>query len=74
MTGCDPWTVYEYDDYSGDAVCLYPADGDECYPGFFPFESDLGGMAGRGSSARVGCYADRKVVGKRRNQPITMDF
>ncbi len=63
MTGCDPWTIWRYDDYEGDSVCLYPSDTANCYPGFFPYEYDLGGMADAGSSAAVGCYSENKVVG-----------
>merc|ERR1712029_1047142 len=26
VTGCNPWTVYDYQNYGGQAVCFYPAD------------------------------------------------
>ncbi len=64
MTGCEPWTIWKYDYYRGDSVCLFPSDALNCYPGFFPFEEDLKGMAGQGSSALPGCYSRKKVVGK----------
>ncbi len=66
VTGCSAWTIYEYDNYQGDSVCLYPADTVNCYPGFFPYDEDLINMANKGSSARKGCYSNKKLVGKAR--------
>ena len=36
VTGCSAWTVYQYDDYLGRAVCLLPADVKACLPGIYP--------------------------------------
>ena len=63
MTGCNPWTIYQYDDYQGLAVCLYPSDTQNCYPGFFPTAGSLGGLAGEISSVARGCFAKTKIQG-----------
>lgn len=57
VTGCTPWTIYEYDNFEGNSYCLYPADTNNCYPGFFPSGSDLGGLSGKISSVRRGCFS-----------------
>merc|ERR1711879_600813 len=36
VSGCDAWTIYEYDNYQGRSVCLFPSDQINCYPSFFP--------------------------------------
>ena len=35
VTGCQPWTVYQYDNFRGNCACLYPSDTQKCYPGFY---------------------------------------
>ena len=39
VTGCNPWTLYEYNNYQGRCACVYPSDQSKCYPGFY---QDLG--------------------------------
>jgi len=64
VTGCNPWTVYEYQNYGGQAACFYPADTVKCEPGFFITESKMFGMSGKISSVRRGCFSHNKVVGE----------
>lgn len=63
VTGCRPWTVYEYDRYSGRAVCFYPSDTSRCSPGFFRNDQFMNGMSNRASSVRMGCYSKIKMIG-----------
>merc|ERR1719397_1433759 len=35
VTGCHPWTLYQYDNYQGQAMCVYPSDTSSCNPGFY---------------------------------------
>jgi len=62
VTGCNPWTAYEYNNYSGHCACFYPADLMACSPGFFRTPQAMGGMAGRISSVRRGCYCYNNQV------------
>ncbi len=64
VSGCSPWTAYQYDNYQGASVCLYPSDTNNCYPGFFETPNDLGGLSREFSSVRRGCYSNNKVYGK----------
>lgn len=64
ITGCSAWTVYQYDNYQGSSLCLYPSDLTNCYPGFYPEPADLGFFAGQASSARRGCFSNKKVMPK----------
>ena len=59
MTGCTPWTLYEYNNYQGRCACVYPADQSNCYPGFY---KSLGNVANQISSARKGCYCNKKLA------------
>jgi len=61
VTGCDAWTIYQYDNYQGNAMCVFPSDSSSCTPGFYPTSQNLGSLAGQVSSARRGCYAQEKV-------------
>ena len=61
VTGCSPWTLYQYDNYSGDAMCVFPSDSSSCTPGLYPTYQSLGSLAGQVSSVRKGCYARSKV-------------
>jgi len=61
VTGCQPWTVYQYNNYQGRAMCVFPSDSSQCTPGLYPTSSSLGSLAGDVSSARRGCYAQEKV-------------
>ncbi|XP_059083004.1 uncharacterized protein LOC131880393 [Tigriopus californicus] len=63
ITGCSPWTVYQYDNYQGIAKCLYPADTINCYPSFV-LENDLGGLQNQISSVRRGCFSTDVIHGK----------
>jgi len=62
VTGCHPWTLYQYDNYQGQAMCVYPSDTSSCNPGFYTTSQSLGSLAGQISSARRGCYAQEKVL------------
>merc|ERR1712029_1216625 len=62
VTGCQPWTVYQYTNYQGRAMCLFPSDTSLCTPGLYPTSSNLGSLAGDVSSARRGCYAKGKFT------------
>merc|ERR1712018_285764 len=64
VTGCNPWTVYDYTNYGGFSVCFYPADPRNCSPGFFRDAQVMGGMQNRISSARKGCFSNIKLVGE----------
>jgi len=61
VTGCQPWTIYQYTNYQGRAMCIFPSDTSLCTPGLYPTSSNLGALAGDVSSARRGCYAKEKV-------------
>ena len=61
VTGCNPWTVYQYDNYQGASACLFPSDVNNCYPGFYPSSGDLGGLAGQISSVVRGCFSANKL-------------
>ena len=55
MTGCNAWTVYQYNNYQGACACLSPSDYSNCYPGFY---KDLGSSLSNSiSSARKGCQS-----------------
>lgn len=64
VTGCNPWTLYDYDNYRGQAVCFYPSDMMACSPGFFRQRQFMGGMANRVSSVRKGCFSSIKIRGE----------
>merc|ERR1719184_119323 len=64
VTGCNPWTVYDYTNYGGQGVCFYPADTHACSPGFFRNAQVMGGMQNRISSVRKGCFSSIKLVGE----------
>jgi hypothetical protein len=64
VSGCSPWTAYQYNNYEGSSICLYPSDTNNCYPGFFDNPDELGGLSRQFSSVRRGCYSDKKVYGK----------
>ncbi|XP_059083008.1 beta-crystallin A1-like [Tigriopus californicus] len=64
VTGCAPWTIYEYDNYQGESICLYPSDTTECYPSFYAEPTDLGFLASQVSSARKGCFSKNEKKGK----------
>ena len=59
MTGCNAWTLYEYNNYQGRSACVYPSDTSNCYPGFY---ENLGNVAGQISSVRRGCYSEVKMA------------
>jgi len=61
VTGCNPWTLYQYDNYNGYAICVFPGDTSSCTPGYYTSSQALGSLAGQVSSARKGCYAQEKV-------------
>merc|ERR1712142_155967 len=62
VTGCNPWTLYEYDNYGGSAMCVFPGSTVDCTPGLYPTSESLGSLAGRVSSTRKGCYAQEHVL------------
>jgi hypothetical protein len=57
VTGCSPWTLYQYNNYQGNRICVWPANTAACYPGFYTTAQSLGALAGQVSSARKGCFA-----------------
>ena len=61
VTGCSPWTLYQYDNYNGNAMCVFPGDSSSCTPGYYTSYQSLGSLAGQVSSARKGCYAREKI-------------
>ena len=61
VTGCSSWTVYQYNNYQGRAMCLFPSDSSQCTPGLYPTSASLGSLASDISSVRRGCYAKEKV-------------
>merc|ERR1711890_30876 len=70
VTGCHPWTIYEYDSYRGYAMCLYPESTSKCTPGFYSTRQSLGRLAGQVSSVRKGCYAKDKVLPDNHGLPV----
>ena len=64
ITGCSPWTLYEFSNYQGQSACWYPADTQNCIPGFFRDPSMMKGWANQVSSVQHGCYSDTKYYGE----------
>jgi len=62
VTGCTPWTLYEYDYYLGNSICLPAGSGQmtthmgSCEPAFYSSNSSFGLLAGQVSSMRKGCW------------------
>merc|ERR1712080_352397 len=52
VTGCNPWTLYEYSNYKGKSMCVYPENTSKCSPGFYSTRQSLGSLAGTVSSVR----------------------
>ena len=46
MSGCSAWTLYQYDHYQGESVCLTPSNTNTCSPGFYVTTHHLGILAG----------------------------
>jgi len=61
VTGCQPWTVYEDNDYKGKAMCVWPSDSTQCTPGLYPTSTSLGSLAATISSVRRGCFAKENL-------------
>jgi len=57
VTGCIPWTLYQYDNYKGFHVCVFPANIVSCIPGFYTNKHSLGRLAADISSVRRGCHS-----------------
>ena len=64
ITGCSPWTLYEFSNFQGQSACWYPADTSNCYPSFFRDENKMNGWAGQVSSVRHGCFSTEKFYGE----------
>jgi len=62
VTGCTPWTLYQYDHFEGDAMCVFPSSSTDCTPGYYTTSQALSTLAGQVSSARKGCLAKKKVL------------
>merc|ERR1712055_1033400 len=62
VTGCSAWTLYQYDSYSGYAMCVFPESTSKCTPGFYSTRQSLGSLAGQVSSVRRGCFAKDKLL------------
>ena len=61
VTGCSAWTIYEGNDYSGYAMCVFPSDSTACLPGLYPTAHTLSTLGGKVSSVRKGCLAQTRV-------------
>ena len=61
VTGCSAWTLYQYDNYQGAALCVFLSDMGNCNPGFYSTSQQLGVLAGQVSSVRRGCFAKEKA-------------
>eukprot|EP00092_Neocalanus_flemingeri_P034599 GFUD01037634.1.p1 GENE.GFUD01037634.1~~GFUD01037634.1.p1 ORF type:complete len:267 (+),score=20.63 GFUD01037634.1:80-880(+) len=61
VTGCSAWTLYQYDNYQGEAVCVFPSHIANCNPGFYSSSQQLGVLAGQVSSVRRGCFSQQKA-------------
>ena len=64
ITGCSPWTLYEYPNFRGESDCWYPADEEKCTPAFFMTADKLKGWDNQISSVRRGCYTTKKFYGE----------
>ena len=64
ITGCSPWTLYEYPNFQGQSACWEPADMENCFPAFFKTADTLKGWDNQISSVRRGCYATKKFYGE----------
>ena len=64
ITGCSPWTLYEYPNFQGYSACWEPADMENCFPAFFKTADMLKGWNNQISSVRRGCYATKKFYGE----------
>ena len=64
VTGCSPWTIYQYDNYQGYSACLFPADTTNCYPSFYPTPDNLGVLSDQVSSVRKGCFSKNRIEGR----------
>jgi len=64
ITGCSPWTLYEYSNFQGQSACWYPADTQNCYPAFFRDPAKMNGWANQVSSVRHGCFSQTKYYGE----------
>ena len=64
ITGCSPWTLYEFSNFQGQSACWYPADTSNCYPSFFRDKNKMNGWAGQVSSVRHGCFSAKKFYGE----------
>merc|ERR1712038_1733802 len=64
ITGCSPWTLYEYTNFGGQSACWYPADTQNCYPAFFRDPAKMNGWANQVSSVRHGCFSKTKYYGE----------
>jgi len=62
VTGCSGWTLYQYSNYQGLSMCVWPSNTAACYPGFYTTAASLGSLAGQVSSARKGCFSSLSVL------------
>ena len=46
VSGCSSWTLYQYDNYQGESVCVTPSNTNTCSPGFYLSTTQLGVLAG----------------------------
>jgi len=61
VTGCGPWTIYQYDNYRGLSACVFPGDITKCDPGFYPTSQHLGELFLQVSSAKRGCHSNTQL-------------
>ena len=68
MTGSNPWTLYEEENYEGKSVCFKPGgtDGSDGSPGFYGNNTE--DMMKKASSVKKGCSGKilKRAEGKKR--------
>ena len=74
ITGCSPWTVYEFDNYQGSSVCFHPLSSVDCTPGFYDTPAVLGGISRKMSSTAKGCFAETKLYPKPVPEGVVQKF
>ena len=71
MTGSNLWTLYEEENYEGNAVCFSPG-GTDGSPGFYG-NIKMEGMMKKPSSVRKGCSAEKQLVQKVHGKNVSIN-
>ena len=61
VTGCSPWTLYQFQNFQGEALCVFPSDSSNCNPGFYSSSAQFGALEGCVASVRRGCFSNRRI-------------